>query len=55
MLSKKLYENNLITFDVYENIKEEIDEEISKINIEFKKLLKNKNLVNMKGKGIFDV
>lgn len=43
-LSKKLYEKNLITFDIYEKIKEEIDEEISKINLEFKNLLKDKNI-----------
>lgn len=43
-LSKKLYENNLITFDIYEKIKEEIDDEISEINQEFKNLLKDKNI-----------
>lgn len=43
-LSKKLYENNLITFDINEKIKEEIDDEISEINLEFKNLLKDKNI-----------
>lgn len=43
-ISKKLYENNLITFDIYEKIKEEIDDEISEINLEFKNLLKDKNI-----------
>lgn len=43
-LSKKLYENNLITFDIYEKIKNSIDDEISEINLEFKNLLKDKNI-----------
>lgn len=43
-LSKKLYENNLITFDIYEKIKEEIDCNISEINLEFKKLLTDKKI-----------
>lgn len=41
-LSKKLYENNLVSFDIYEKIKEKIDIEISEINQEFRKLLKDK-------------
>ncbi len=36
-LSKKLYENNFISFDVFEKIKEEIDNEISEIRLEFRK------------------
>lgn len=36
-LSKKLYENNFISFDVFEKIKEEIDNEISEIRSEFRK------------------
>lgn len=36
-LSKKLYENNFISFEVFEKIKEEIDNEISEIRLEFKK------------------
>ena len=43
-LSKKSYENNLITFDIYEKIKEEIDNEISEISLEFKNLLKDKKI-----------
>ena len=41
-LSKKLYENSLISFDIFEKIKEEIDNEISEIRLDFKKSLKNK-------------
>ncbi len=41
-LSKKLYENGLISFDIFEKIKEEIDNEISEIRLDFKKSLKNK-------------
>lgn len=36
-LSKKLYENSLISFDIFEKIKEEIDNEISEIRLDFKK------------------
>ncbi len=36
-LSKKLYENNFISFDTFEKIKEEIDNEISEIRLEFRK------------------
>ena len=36
-LSKKLYENNFISCDVFEKIKEEIDNEISEIRLEFRK------------------
>lgn len=36
-LSKKLYENSLISFDIFEKIKEEIDNEISEIRLEFRK------------------
>lgn len=36
-LSKKLYENNFISFDAFEKIKEEIDNEISEIRLEFRK------------------
>lgn len=36
-LSKKLYENSLIGFDIFEKIKEEIDNEISEIRLEFRK------------------
>lgn len=39
-LSKKLYENSLISFDIFEKIKEEIDNEISEIRLDFKKSLK---------------
>lgn len=42
-LSKRLYENNLITFDIYERIKEEIDNEISQLKSDFQNLLKDKN------------
>lgn len=43
-LSKKLYEDNLIDFDIYEKIKEEIDNEILEISLEFKNLLKAKKI-----------
>mgnify|MGYP001480038718 FL=1 len=36
-LSKKLYENNFISFDIFEKIKGEIDNEISEIRLEFRK------------------
>lgn len=43
-LSKKLYENDFLNFDIYEKIKEEIDDEIGQIKSEFKRLLKDKNV-----------
>lgn len=43
-LSKRLYENNFITFDMYEKIKQEIDDEISQIHFEFTNILKDKNI-----------
>ena len=43
-LSKKLYEDKFIIFDIYEKIKEEIDNEISEISLEFKNLLKDKKI-----------
>lgn len=43
-LFKKLYEDNFISFDIYEKIKEEIDNEISEISLEFKNLLKDKKI-----------
>lgn len=43
-LFKKLYEDNFISFDIYEKIKEEIDNEVSEISLEFKNLLKDKKI-----------
>lgn len=43
-LSKKIYEDNFISFDIYEKIKEEIDNEVSEISLEFKNLLKDKKI-----------
>lgn len=43
-LSKRLYENNLIPFDIYEKVKEEIDNEISQLKLDFQNLLKDKNI-----------
>ena len=35
-LTRKLYDNNLIPFDIFERIKEELDEEISDVIREYK-------------------
>lgn len=43
-LSKQFYEHNLLSFSIYEKIKEEIDHEILEINQNFKKTLKSESL-----------